>query len=84
MKGKREINQFCQNQSRNQKKIIMLRSNLEKEQERVNHLSEKLKAFERHKSQIDTNNNSVNQSNILLIQKISKINEQIDKISRHA
>jgi uncharacterized protein YyaL (SSP411 family) len=64
--------------------IKVLRVKLNKEQEKVKHLSEKLLALEKHKDQIDTNNNILNRSNMLLIEKMTKMDEHLDKVVRYA
>jgi DNA repair exonuclease SbcCD ATPase subunit len=64
--------------------IRVLRVKIDKEQEKVNHLSENLEASKKHKTQIDTNNNALKQSNMLLIKKMTKIDEQMDEVVGHA
>jgi len=63
--------------------IRVLRVKLYKEQEMVNHLSENMEASKKHENQIDTNNNALNWSNMLLIEKMTKIDKQMDVIARH-
>ena len=64
--------------------IETLRTKLDKERERVKHLDEKLAVMEKHKDQIDTNNTSLNRTNMLLIEKMTKMDEQMDKAAGHA
>ena len=40
--------------------------------------------MEKHKDQIDSNNTSLNKTNMLLIKKMSKMNEQMDEAVVHA
>jgi hypothetical protein len=47
-------------------------------------LDEKLAAMEKHKDQIDANNAVLNRTNMLLIEKMTKTDEQMDKAAAHA
>jgi hypothetical protein len=47
-------------------------------------LNEKLITLEKLKDQIDANNNALNRSNMLLIEKMTKMDEQMDKVVEHA
>ena len=49
--------------------IKILRIKLNKESEKVTYLDEKLVLMGKHKDQIDTNNTSLNKTNMLLIKK---------------
>jgi LmbE family N-acetylglucosaminyl deacetylase len=50
----------------------------------VKYLDEKLAAMEKHKDQIDANNTTLNRTNMLLIEKMTKIDEQMDEAAAHA
>jgi len=50
----------------------------------VKQLTKKLEVSEKHKEQIDTNNNTLNQNNMLLIEKMAKVDEQMDEVAIHA
>jgi hypothetical protein len=60
-----------------------MRIKLDKEREKVN-LDKKLAAMEKHKDQIDANNAALNRTNMLLIEKITKTDEQMDEAAAHA
>ena len=64
--------------------IKVLRIKLDKEREKVKYLDEKLAAMEKHKDQIDTNNTALNKTNMLLIEKMTKTDEQMDEAAAHA
>ncbi|KAL3592250.1 hypothetical protein D5086_010890 [Populus alba] len=64
--------------------IRMLKAKLDKERERVKQLTEKWEASEKHKEQIDTNNNTLNRNNMLLMEKMAKADEQMDEAAIHA
>ena len=64
--------------------IRTLRTKLGKEREKVKHLDKKLALIEKHKDQIDANNISLNKTNMLLIEKMSKMDEQMDEAAAHA
>ena len=64
--------------------IKVMRIKLDKEREKVKYLDEKLVAMEKHKDQIDANNTALNKTNMLLIEKMTKTDEQIDKAAAHA
>ena len=64
--------------------IKVMRIKLDKEHEKVKYLDEKLAAMEKHKDQIDANNTSLNKTNMLLIEKMSKMDEQMDEAAVHA
>jgi uncharacterized coiled-coil protein SlyX len=53
-----------------------MRIKLDKEREKVKYLDEKLAAMEKHKDQIDANNAALNKTNMLLIERMTKTNEQ--------
>jgi hypothetical protein len=61
-----------------------MRIKLDKEREKLKYVDEKLVAMEKHKDQIDANNTALNRTNMLLIEKMTKTNEQIDKAAAHA
>jgi hypothetical protein len=63
--------------------IRMLKAKLDREREKVKQLTEKLEASEKHKEQIDTNNNTLNQNNMLLMEKMAKVDEQMDEAAIH-
>ena len=64
--------------------IRTLKIKLNKEREKVKYVEEKLALMEKHKDQIDTNNTSLNQTNMLLIEKMSKMDEQMDEAAARA
>jgi len=64
--------------------IRMLKAKLDREREKVKQLTEKLEASEKHKEQIDTNNNTLNRNNMLLMEKMAKVDEQMDEAAIHA
>ena len=64
--------------------IKFMRIKLDKEREKVKYLDEKLAAMEKHKDQIDANNAALNRTNMLLIEKMTKTDEQIDEAVAHA
>jgi len=64
--------------------IKVMRIKLDKEREKVKYLDEKLAAMEKHKDQIDTNNAALNRINMLLIEKMTKTDEQMDEATAHA
>jgi hypothetical protein len=64
--------------------IKVMRIKLDKEREKLKYVDEKLVAMEKHKDQIDANNTALNRTNMLLIEKMTKTNEQIDKAAAHA
>ena len=64
--------------------IKVLRIKLDKEREKVKYLDEKLAAMEKHKDQIDANNAALNRTNMLLIEKMTKMDEQMDEVVAHA
>ncbi|XP_061981445.1 uncharacterized protein LOC133701522 [Populus nigra] len=59
--------------------IKFMRINLDKEREKVKYLDEKLAAMEKHKDQT-----ALNRTNMLLIEKMTKIDEQMDEAAAHA
>jgi hypothetical protein len=61
-----------------------MRIKLDKEHEKVKYLDEKLAVMEKHKDQIDANNAALNRTNMLLIEKMTKTDEQIDEAAAHA
>jgi hypothetical protein len=61
-----------------------MRIKLDKEREKVKYLDEKQAAMEKHKDQIDANNAALNRTNMLLIKKMTKIDEQMDEAAAHA
>jgi len=63
--------------------IKVMRIKLDKEHEKVKYLDEKLAAMEKHKDQIDVNNIALNRTNMLLIEKMTKTDEQMDKAVAH-
>ena len=68
---------------RNELKVLRIK--LYKEREKVKYLDEKLETMEKHKDQIDANNVSLNKTNmLLLIKKMTKMDEQMDKEVVHA
>ena len=64
--------------------IRMLKMKFDKEREKVKQLTEKLEASEKHKEQIDTNNNTLNRNNMLLLEKMAKVDEQMDEVAIYA
>jgi chromosome segregation ATPase len=64
--------------------IKVMRIKLDKEHEKVKYLDEKLAVMEKHKNQIDANNAALNRTNMLLIEKMTKTDEQIDEAAAHA
>ena len=64
--------------------IKVIRIKLDKEREKLKYLEEKLVAMEKHKDQLDTNNTTLNRTNMLLIEKMTKTDEQMDKDAAHA
>ena len=64
--------------------IRTLKTKLDKEREKMKHMDEKLALIEKHKDQIDANNTSLNRTNMLLIEKLSKMDEQMDEAAAHA
>jgi len=64
--------------------IKFMRIKLDKECEKVKYLDEKLVAMEKHKDQIDANNAALNRTNMLLIEKMTKTDEQMDEATAHA
>jgi hypothetical protein len=49
----------------------------------VKYLDNKLAAMEKYKDQIDASNAALNKTNMLLIEKMTKTNEQMDKVVAH-
>lgn len=64
--------------------IKVMRIKLDKEREKLKFLDEKLVAMEKHKDQIDANNTALNRTNMLLIEKMTKTDEQMDEAAAHA
>jgi len=64
--------------------IKVMRIKLDKEREKMKHSDEKLAIMEKHKDQIDANNAALNRTNMLLIKKMTKTNEQMDEVAAHA
>ena len=64
--------------------IRMLKVKFDKEREKAKQLTEKWEASEKHKEQINTNNNTLNQNNMLLMEKMAKVDEQMDEAAIHA
>jgi chromosome segregation ATPase len=64
--------------------IKFMRIKLDKEREKVKYLDEKLAAMEKHKDQIDANNAALNRTNMFLIEKMTKTDEQMDEAAAHA
>ena len=60
-----------------------MRIKLDKEREKVKYLDNKLAAMEKYKDQIDASNAALNKTNMLLIEKMTKTNEQMDKVVAH-
>ena len=50
----------------------------------MKHLNEKLALSEKHKDQIDANNTSLNKTNMLFIEKMTKMDEKIEEATAHA
>ena len=50
----------------------------------MKYLDEKLAAMGKHKDQIDANNAALNRTNIFLIEKMTKTDEQMDEAAAHA
>ena len=46
-------------------------------------MDNKLAAMEKYKDQIDASNAALNKTNMLLIEKMTKTNEQMDKVVAH-
>jgi len=46
-------------------------------------LDNKLAAMEKYKDQIDANNAALNKTNMLLIEKLTKTDEQMDEVAAH-
>jgi chromosome segregation ATPase len=67
---------------RNEKKVLKIK--LDKEREKVKYLDKKLATMEKHKDQIDANNAALNKTNMLLIEKMTKMDEQMDEVAAHA
>jgi chromosome segregation ATPase len=66
------------------KEIKVMRIKLDKECEKVKYLNEKLVAMEKHKDQLDANNVALNRTNMLLIEKMTKTDEQMDEAAAYA
>ena len=64
--------------------IRTLKVKFDKEREKVKQLTNRLEVSEKHKEQIDTNNNTLNRNNMLLIEKMAKVDEQMDEAAIHA
>jgi predicted transcriptional regulator len=64
--------------------IRTLKVKFDKEREKVKQLTKNLEVSEKHKEQIDTNNNTLNRNNMLLIEKMAKVDEQMDEAAIHA
>jgi predicted RNase H-like nuclease (RuvC/YqgF family) len=64
--------------------IKVLRIKLGKEREKVKYLDKKLAAMEKHKDQINANNVALNKTNMLLIEKMTKTDEQMDEATAPA
>ena len=58
-----------------------MRLKLDKEREKMKYLDEKLVAMEKNKDQIDANNATLNTTNMLLIEKMTKTDEQMDEVA---
>jgi hypothetical protein len=63
--------------------IKVMRIKLDKERENMKYLDKKLGAMEKHKDQIDANNAALNRINMLLIEKMTKTDEQMDEAAAH-
>jgi hypothetical protein len=57
---------------------------IDKEREKVKYLDNKLAAMEKYRDQIDANNTALNRTNMLLIEKMTKTDEQMDEAAAHA
>jgi len=66
------------------KEIKVMRIKLDKECEKVKYLNEKLVAMEKHIDQLDANNVALNRTNMLLIKKMTKTDEQMDEAAAYA
>jgi chromosome segregation ATPase len=64
--------------------IKVMRIKLDKERGKMKYLDEKLAAMEKHKDQINAKNAALNRTNMLLIEKMSKTDEQMDEAAAHA
>ncbi|KAL9376375.1 hypothetical protein Peur_030496 [Populus x canadensis] len=64
--------------------IRTLKVKFDKEREKVKQLTKRLEVSEKHKEQIDTNNHTLNRNNMLLIEKMAKVDEQMDEAAIHA
>jgi predicted RNase H-like nuclease (RuvC/YqgF family) len=65
--------------------IKVMRIKLDKKREKVKYLDKKLAAMKKkHKDQIDANNAALNRTNMLLIEKMTKTDEQMDEAAAHA
>jgi len=64
--------------------IRMLKVTFDKEREKVKQLTNRLEVSEKHKERIDTNNNTLNRNNMLLIEKMAKVDGQMDEAAIHA
>ena len=64
--------------------IRTLKVKFDKEREKVKQLTKRLEVSEKHKEQIDTNNHNLNRNNMLLIEKMAKVDEQMDEAAIHA
>jgi len=67
---------------RNEMKVLRIK--LDKEHEKVKYLDEKLATMEKHKDQIDANNAALNQTNMLLIETMTRMDKQMDEAAAHA
>ena len=61
-----------------------MRIKLDKEREKVKYLNEKPATMKKHKDQIDANNIALNRTNMLLIEKMTKIDEQMEEAAAYA
>jgi hypothetical protein len=61
-----------------------LKRKLNKEKIKTKHLEEKNGLLEHHNQMIDTNNNQLNRSKMLLLEKISNMDEHIERASVYA
>jgi CDP-diacylglycerol pyrophosphatase len=57
--------------------------NLTRSAKRWKYLDNKLAAMEKYKDQIDANNAALNKTNMLLIEKMTKTDEQMDEVAAH-
>jgi len=64
--------------------IKVMRIKLDKEREKVKYLNEKPATMKKHKDQIDANNIALNRTNMLLIEKMTKIDEQMEEAAAYA